>query len=56
MTVSEYIKSFMNKSELLLNEFEEVNYVDFYNEVFPSGSFQEHGKGVRTKTWTKKAR
>lgn len=33
----------MNKSELLLNEFEEVNYVDFYNEVFPSGSFQEHG-------------
>lgn len=33
----------MNKSELLLNEFEEVNYVDFYSDVFPSGSFQENG-------------
>ena len=43
MIVTEDIKSFMNKSELLLNEFEEVNYVDFYSDVFPSGSFQENG-------------
>lgn len=43
MIVNEDIKSFMNKSEILSVEFEEVNYVDFYNDLFPSGSFQVNG-------------
>ncbi len=34
------IKSFMNKSEMLKVNFDEVHYIDFYRDIFPCGSFQ----------------
>ena len=34
------IQCFLNKSEILSVDFKEVNYVDFYRDIFPIGSFQ----------------
>lgn len=41
--MNEEIKCFLNKGIRLNKDFPEVTAVDFYRDIFPSGSFQEKG-------------
>lgn len=41
--MNEEIKCFLNKGIRLNKDFPEVTAVDFYRDIFPSGSFQENG-------------
>lgn len=38
------IKLFNDKNILLRDRFKEVNYIDFYRDIFPVGSFERKGK------------
>ncbi len=38
------IQLFLDKNELLRTEFEEVNYEEFYRDIFPVGSFERKGR------------
>lgn len=38
------IKLFNDKNILLRDRFKEVNYMEFYRDIFPSGSFERKGK------------
>lgn len=42
--MTEDIKLFLHKSEVLRSQFNEVHYSDFYDELFPKGSFECKGQ------------
>ena len=47
--MNEDIKCFLNKGTILNQDFPEVNAIDFYNDIFPIGSFQDNANEMDSK-------